>query len=60
MPPAAVDRRLNAFRKGTRFFFGPTLHTVFAIANDSAIVVNIAAMFPDVVLQPTIGYEMAL
>jgi hypothetical protein len=28
--------------------------------NDSAIVVNIAAMFPDVVLQPTIGYEMAL
>jgi hypothetical protein len=56
----AVQRVLNAYRSGTRFFFGPTLHTVFALANDSAIIVNINVMFPDVVFQPTLGYEMAL
>jgi hypothetical protein len=56
----AVQRVLNAYRSGSRFFFGPTLHTVFALANDSAIVVNINVMFPDVVFQPSLGYEMAL
>jgi hypothetical protein len=56
----AVRRVLNAYRSGTKLFFGPTLHMVFALANDSAIIVNINAMFPDVVLQPTLGYEMAL
>jgi hypothetical protein len=63
LPPsstAATSRDLNAFRSGTRFFFGPTLHMVFAIANDSAIVLNIMAMFPDVVIEPTLGYELAL
>lgn len=59
-PPLARALALNAYRSGTRFFFGPTLHTVFALANDSAIVFNFAVMFPDVVLEPTIGYEMAL
>jgi len=59
-PPLARPLALNAFRSGTRFFFGPTLHTVFALANDSAIVFNFAVMFPDVVLEPTLGYEMAL
>jgi hypothetical protein len=56
----AVQRVLNAYRSGTRFFFGPTLHTVFALANDSAIVFNLNVMFPDVVFQPSLGYEMAL
>jgi hypothetical protein len=56
----AVKRVLNAYRSGTKFFFGPTLHLMFALANDAAIIVNLNAMFPDVVIQPTIGYEMAL
>jgi hypothetical protein len=56
----AIKRVLNAYRSGTRFFFGPTLHTVFALANDSAIVFNLNVMFPDVVFEPTLGYEMAL
>lgn len=56
----AVQRVLNAYRSGTRFFFGPTLHSVFALANDSAIVFNLNVMFPDVVFEPTLGYEMAL
>jgi hypothetical protein len=56
----AVQRVLNAYRSGSRFFFGPTLHTVFALANDSAIVVNVNVMFPDVVFQPSLGYEMGL
>jgi hypothetical protein len=56
----AVRRVLNAYRSGSRFFFGPTLHMVFALANDSAIVVNVNAMLPDVVIEPTLGYEMAL
>jgi hypothetical protein len=55
-----VRRVLNAYRSGSRFFFGPTLHMVFALANDSAIVVNVNAMLPDVVIEPTLGYEMAL
>jgi hypothetical protein len=56
----AVKRVLNAYRSGTKVFFGPTLHMMFALANDSAIIINLNAMFPDVVLQPTLGYEMAL
>ena len=63
LPPqstAATPRDLNAFRSGTRFFFGPTLHSVFALANDSAIVFNLMVMFPDVVIEPTLGYELAL
>jgi len=59
-PPLAVKRVLNAYRSGTRFFFGPTLHTVFALANDSAIVFDFVVMFPDVVFQPSLGYELAL
>ncbi len=56
----AVQRVLNAYRSGSHFFFGPTLHMVFALANDSAIVFNLNVMFPDTVFEPTLGYEIGL
>jgi hypothetical protein len=56
----AVRKNLNAYREGSKGFFGPALMLVFALANDSAIVFNLNTMFPDVVFEPTLGYAMGL
>jgi hypothetical protein len=56
----AVRKTLNAYREGSKGFFGPSLMMVFALANDSAIVFNLNTMFPDVVFEPTLGYAMGL
>ena len=56
----AVRKTLNAYRSGTKGFFGPALMLVFAVSNDSAIVFNLNTMFPDVVFEPTLGYAIGL
>lgn len=59
-PTQAVLKKLDAYRSGAPFFFGPTLTMMFAFTNDSAIVLNVNAMFPDITIEPTIGYAMGL
>lgn len=56
----AVRKTLNAYRQGSKGFFGPSLMMVFAITNESAIIFNLNTMFPDVVFEPTLGYAMGL
>ncbi|HEY3496493.1 MAG TPA: hypothetical protein VGK73_17460, partial [Polyangiaceae bacterium] len=56
----AVRKTLNAYRAGSKGFFGPALMMVFALSNDSALVFNLNTLFPDVVFQPTLGYAMGL
>jgi hypothetical protein len=59
-PDAAVKGTLQAYREGGGIFFGPVLQTTFALANDSAIVFSVSALLPEVALQPSLGYLMAL
>ena len=56
----AVKGTLDAYQKGSSIFFGPTLQTMYAFSNDSAMIFNLNVMLPDVVLEPSIGYVMAL
>ena len=56
----AAIRHVEAYRSGAPFFFGPTISLMYAFTNDAAVVLNINAMFPDVAIQPSIGYQMAL
>jgi hypothetical protein len=59
-PAVATAYRLDAYRSGSRFFFGPALKLMFAISNESAVVLNLNTMFPNVTFQPTLGYELGL
>jgi hypothetical protein len=59
-PNQAVLRKLDAYRSGAPFFFGPTLTMLFALTNEAAIVVNINAMFPDITFEPSVGYQMGI
>lgn len=55
MEPQKVD----AFRIGRQIFFGPSLSVVYAFANDSAMVINVSVLLPDLVVAPTLGYILA-
>ena len=59
-PTKAQLKTLDAYRSGAPFFFGPTLTMLFALTNEAAIVVNVNAMFPDITIEPTVGYAMGL
>ena len=56
----AAIRHVEAYRSGAPFFFGPTIMLMYALTNDAAIIFNVNAMFPDVAIQPSVGYQMAL
>jgi hypothetical protein len=59
-PNQAVLRKLDAYRSGAPFFFGPTLTMLFALTNEAAIVVNLNTMFPDISFEPSVGYQMGI
>lgn len=59
-PATATAYKLAAYRSGSRFFFGPALRLMFALSNESAIVLNVNTMLPNVTFEPTLGYEMGL
>ncbi|MGC4088474.1 MAG: hypothetical protein QM756_11370 [Polyangiaceae bacterium] len=52
--------KLDAYRIGSSAFFGPTVGAIWALANDSAIQVNVNVMLPDGVIEPSVGYLMGL
>jgi hypothetical protein len=63
-PPAALmaatNETLKAYRNGSNFFFGPTIGFIYAFSAESGIQLNVNAMFPDIVIEPSLGYVMGL
>lgn len=60
LPAGATIRTLDAYRKGSKFFFGPTIGYIIAFSNEAALSFNVNVMFPDLVFEPTVGYVMGL
>jgi hypothetical protein len=60
--PAGISgtTKVDAYKTGSSLFFGPTIGFMYALANDSAIAVNLNVMFPDLVFEPSIGYALGL
>jgi hypothetical protein len=59
-PTTATLHQFSAYRSGSRLFFGPSLKLMLAVKNDSAIVLSLNTMFPNVTFEPTLGYELGL
>jgi hypothetical protein len=53
-------KKLDAYRQGKSIFFGPTIGFVTALSNESGIQFNLNLMFPEVVIEPSVGYVMGL
>ncbi|HET9930649.1 MAG TPA: hypothetical protein VFQ35_08175 [Polyangiaceae bacterium] len=51
---------LNAYRKGSGGFVGPTLGFLYAFTSESALQFNVDVMLPDFIIAPTLGYVMGL
>lgn len=51
---------VDAYRKGSALFFGPALGFYYALSDGHAFVFNANVMFPDVVVEPSIGYVLGL
>lgn len=58
--PGAAELSLDAYRTGSTVFFGPALGVIYAFSNEQAMQLNVNAMFPDLVVQPSLGYVMGL
>ncbi|HYO95070.1 MAG TPA: hypothetical protein VER33_11190 [Polyangiaceae bacterium] len=53
-------RSLDAYRAGSSLFFGPTLGVMYVFSNHAALSLNVNVMFPDLVLQPSLGFMTGL
>ncbi|MFO7180767.1 MAG: hypothetical protein DIU78_018845 [Pseudomonadota bacterium] len=60
VPYAQFGRKLTAYHSGSKLFFGPTAHVLYALSNESAIAFTLNVMLPDVVFQPSVGYQLGL
>lgn len=58
--PGVRELEVDAYRKSSSLFFGPTLGYIYALSDGHALQLNLNVMFPDVVFEPSIGYTIGL
>lgn len=58
--PGAREVTLDVYRKGSGIFFGPALGALYAFSEASAIQLHVNLMFPDLAIQPSLGFALGL
>jgi hypothetical protein len=56
----ATQTKLDAYKDGKGIFFGPTVGFIYALVNDQALQVNMNVLFPDLAIEPSVGYMIGL